>query len=273
MIDVMHGDCLELMAVIPEGSLDLVVTSPPYDNLRTYNGNLDWGDHVWKPVIQEVFKVLKQGGVVVWVVGDATVKGSETGTSFRQALYFMECGFNLHDTMIWEKPHFANPSKTRCHQVFEYMFIFSKGVPATFKQIKDIPIKYGKPVGKTSQRNADGVVVNTETTRSSDGAFGGRKNVWKMNTVGQEQFGKKQAHPAAFPKALARDHILSWSNEGDTVLDPFMGSGTTGVACVNTKRNFIGIEKDDAYFEIARNRIEQTCSTDTGGEFSQNDKK
>ena len=130
-IELTQGDCLERMKEIEDASVDITVTSPPYDNLRTYNGNNEqWGKRVWKAFIEDLYRVTKQGGVVVWVVGDATIKGSETGTSFRQALWAIECGFNLHDTMIWEKPHCSNPSSNRCHQVFEYMCIFSKnGVP------------------------------------------------------------------------------------------------------------------------------------------------
>jgi DNA modification methylase len=230
-INLMQGDCLERMKEIPDGSVDMILTSPPYDNLRSYNGNNAlWGEHVWKTVISEIKRVLKDGGVCVWVVGDATINGSETGTSFKQALYAIEIGLNLHDTMIWEKPHFANPSTNRCHQIFEYMFILSKGKPTTFNQIFDVPIKYGKPVGKSSQRLKTGEILNTETNRRSKSEFGARKNVWKINTAGQENFGKKCPHPAMFSHKLANDHIISWSNEGDTVLDPFMGSGTTGVA-------------------------------------------
>ena len=130
-MNLMLGDCLERMKEIPDGSVDLTVTSPPYDNLRTYNNSLDWGEHVWKPVLQELLRVTKKGGVVVWIVGDATIKGSETGTSFRQALYAKEIGFNLHDTMIWNKPTFTATGalKVRYAQVFEYMFVFSKGSP------------------------------------------------------------------------------------------------------------------------------------------------
>jgi len=262
---IKQGDCLELMASIPDGSIQLAVTSPPYDNLRTYNGKLEWNEQIWEGVLRELFRVSDTGGVVVWIVNDATINGSETGSSFKQALYAMECGFNLHDTMIWEKPHFSNPSKTRCHQVFEYMFVFSKGVPATFRQIRDVPIKYGKPVGKSSQRHRDGSTTNKETTTQSTGEFGGRKNVWKKNTVGQENFGKKQEHPAAFPLSLITDHLLSWSCEGDYVLDPFMGSGTTGVACINTGRMFIGIEKDEGYFNLAQQRIAQAQQEKKGG--------
>jgi len=254
-----HGDCLELMGDIEGESVDLVVTSPPYDNLRTYNDTLDWGDHVWMPVIQELFRVIKQGGVVVWVVGDATVKGSETGTSFRQALYFMECGFNLHDTMIWEKQTFTATGalKTRYAQVFEYMFIFTKGKIKTFNPIKDRPTK-GIRKKQGTVRQADG----TTKEQSSLGKVYAEKeaqrfNVWRINT---EVSNNNRFHPAQFSEKLAEDHILSWSNEGDTVLDPFMGSGTTGKMALLNNRKFIGIEKVDQYFNVAKQRIETHMS-------------
>lgn len=250
---IYNEDCLLFMNRIHNDFIDLTVTSPPYDNLRTYNGF----SFEFEPIARELYRVTKDGGVVVWVVGDSTVNGTESGTSFRQALYFKEIGFNLHDTMIWLKPHFANPSSNRCHQVFEYMFVFSKGKPKTFNQIKDVPIKYGKPVGKTSLRNNDGTITNTETTRNSTGKFGGRSNVWKMNTVGQENFGKKVVHPAMFPERLASDHIKMWSNKGELVFDPFMGSGTTAKACLDLNRNYIGSEISKEYCDIAEKRLRQ----------------
>jgi len=251
------GDNVTLMRQhLPDECVDLTVTSPPYDNLRTYNG-YEWD---FESLAKELWRVTKRGGVVVWVVGDATVNGSETGTSFRQALFFMQCGFNMHDTMIWEKPHFANPSSNRCHQIFEYMFVFSKGVPKTFNQIRDVPIKYGKPFGKTSLRKQNGEIVNSETVRESQDEFGGRKNIWKINTVGQESVGKKQAHPAAFSEQLAHDHIVSWSNEWDVVFDPFMGSGTTGVAALQTNRVFIGMDISDEYVQMSRLRIDTSVN-------------
>jgi len=245
------GDCLELMASIPDGSVDLVVTSPPYDNLRTYHGTLDWGDHVWKPVIQELFRVIKQGGVVVWVVGDATVKGSETGTSFRQSLYFMECGFNLHDTMIYEKYQACFGSNNCYLQAFEYMFVFSKGKPRAMNFMRDRENVRGGVAEGTVKHGTKPDGSRGERVQKTADDMGKRKNIWKY-AVG----GGNTGHPAVFPEALANDHILSWSNEGDTVLDPFMGSGTTGKMAVLNKRAFIGIEKDASYFEIARNRIE-----------------
>lgn len=257
MIDLRMGDCLERMKEIPDGSVDLTVTSPPYDNLRTYNGTLtDWTPEKWQAIIRELFRVTKQGGVAVWVVGDATIKGSETGTSFRQALYAIECGFNLHDTMIWNKGAFnaVGALQTRYAPVFEYMFVFSKGACATFNPIKDRKNKCAGTVLSGTIRQADGStrpVTGKGTKTIAD--FGQRFNVWDMPA---EKSRRDTRHPAPFPESLARDHILSWSNEGDVVLDPFMGSGTTGVSAKRLNRKFIGIERDESYFNIAKKRIE-----------------
>ena len=158
---IYNEDCLETMARMNDNFIDLTVTSPPYDNLRTYNDNIDetWGEHVWKPIIKELFRVTKNGGIVVWVVGDATINGSETGTSFKQALYAKDIGFNLHDTMIYEKAGFSNPSNNRYHQVFEYMFIFSKGRPKTFNPLKDRKNKWNGSWGNTSNRQKNGILI------------------------------------------------------------------------------------------------------------------
>lgn len=258
MINLMMGDCLERMKEIPDVSVDLVVTSPPYDNLRTYNGSLDWSFDIFKPIARELTRCLTEGGVIVWNVADATIKGSETGTSFRQALYFKdECGLNLHDTMIWKKPNILPLTHNRYEQCFEYMFVFSKGKPATFNAIKDkLNVGFGRPVTGT-RRERDGSTKKLNGVgKKSISQFGMRFNVWEMET----DKGKDRKHPAVFPIQLAHDHIVSWSNPGDTVLDPFMGSGTTGVACVNTDRRFIGIEKEENYFEIAKSRIKAAKS-------------
>ena len=241
MINLMLGDCLERMKEIPDSSIDLTVTSPPYDNLRTYNNSLDWGEHVWKPVLQELFRVTKKGGVVVWVVGDATIEGSETGTSFKQALYAKEIGFNLHDTMIYEKNSSTYPSHSksvRYTQIFEYMFILSKGKPNAVNLIVDKPNKWA------GYKDFSGKLKNPVPD------FSPRNNIWKYVTSFN---GVK--HPAPFPESLANDHIISWSNEGDLVFDPFMGSGTTGKMALLNNRKFIGIEKDETYFKIAQDRI------------------
>lgn len=247
MIKLMQGDCLEKMKEIESGSVDLTVTSPPYDNLRSYNGNnAQWGDHVWKEVLRELYRLTKKGGVVVWVVGDATINGSETGTSFKQALHAIDCGFNLHDTMIYQKTGMAFPDRVRYHQAFEYMFVFSKGKPKTFNAIKDRENKYTGVQGG----NKRGGMCKRET-------FGSRFNIWKFANGRDNSSKDREAfkHPAIFPESLANDHILSWSNENDIVFDPFMGSGTTGKMARLNNRSFIGIELDEEYFKIASDRI------------------
>ena len=253
MIQLINDDALIALTKLEENSVDLTVTSPPYDNLRTYNGNNDqWGEHVWRAVIADLYRVTADGGVVVWVVGDATIKGSETGTSFKQALWAMECGFNLHDTMIWNKSSFTavGALKTRYAQTFEYMFIFCKGKLKTFNPLKDRKNKKsGKMGGNLRLANGKMKIMSTDGKIRSE--YGQRFAIWNQASCG----GNTTCHPAPFPIQLATDHILSWSNPGDTVLDPFLGSGTTGVAAASTGRRFIGIEMDADYFAIAAKRI------------------
>jgi DNA modification methylase len=250
-------DCIEIMKEFPKESIDLIVTSPPYDNLRTYNNDIDklWSFDLFKLVANNITKIIKQGGVTVWVVNDATIKGSETGSSFKQALYFKDnCGLNLHDTMIWKKPNFSNPSNNRYHQTFEYMFIFSKGKPKTFNPIKDRKNKYKQgSVGKNSTRLKNGEMKEIKKKYNTD--YGMRHNVWEVITAGQENMGKSLPHPAMFPLKLVNDHILSWSNISDIILDPFIGSGTTAVACEKLNRKWIGIELSEEYCEITKQRI------------------
>jgi len=251
-------DCLEGMKLLPNECVDLTVTSPPYDNLRTYNGYIEqWSFEKFQAIAKELYRVTKQGGVVVWIVGDATINGSETGTSFKQALYFKEIGFNLHDTMIWNKGGFSavGALKTRYAPVFEYMFILTKGKIKTFNPIKDKPNKHsGKLIHKT-KRLEDGSIKKGTPYISSE--YGQRYNIWDI--FPQRQKGKN-CHPAPFPEQLAQDHILSWSNEGDVVLDPFMGSGTTAKMALLNNRHFIGFEISKEYCKIANERISKIQS-------------
>lgn len=260
-IELIQGDCLEKMKDIEDKSIDLTVTSPPYDNLRTYNNNIDktWCDAVWKPIIKELYRITKDGGVVVWVVTDATIKGSESGTSFKQALWAMECGFNLHDTMIWNKPTFTavGALKTKYAQTFEYMFVFSRGKIKCFNPIID---RINKRVGYKRHgtiRQKDGSTKPQSSIGKELRKYGQRFNVWNMPT---EVSNKNRFHPAQFPEKIANVHIISWSNEGDVVLDPFMGSGTTGKMAILNNRKFIGIELDETYFNIAKKRIDEAIT-------------
>ena len=255
----MQGDCLERMKEIGSGSIDLTVTSPPYDNLRSYNGNNEqWGEHVWKRVLSELYRITKKGGVVVWVVGDATIKGSETGTSFKQALYAKECGFNLHDTMIYKKKGGGARGSNLCYwQNFEYMFVFSKGRPKSINLLKDkVNVRAGNAGSASNGYHANGGKKINRNVKPVQ-PFGRRENVWEI-AAGNNTGDDKNDHPAVFPESLANDHILSWSNEGDTVFDPFMGSGTTGKMAKLNNRGFIGIEKEEEYFQIAQKRINAT---------------
>jgi len=256
------GDCVELMKEIPDDFIDLTVTSPPYDNLRDYNNEVTWNFEKFKEVAKELFRITKPGGVVVWVVGDATIKGSETGTSFRQALFFKDCGFNLHDTMIYQKDTCPFPETNRYYPAFEYMFIFSKGKPKTANLIADKPNKtHGAKIAGT-QRNSDGTLrqlsaVKNKTNRRIK-QFGVRTNVW-LYQVGKWKVTKDKyayKHPAMFPEQLAEDHIISWSNPGDIVFDPFLGSGTTAKMAVLNDRKYIGFEISKKYFDIACQRLD-----------------
>ena len=249
---IIQGDCLIELKKISENLVDLTVTSPPYDGLRTYNGySFDFEN-----IAKELYRVTKTGGIVVWVVGDGTRDGSESGTSFRQALFFKECGFNLHDTMIYasEKPPLTH---NRYEQKFEYMFVFSKGRPKTFNPIMESCKHAGKSAAKrTFRQDAKGVLEPAhKSEKISDTKI--RGNIWTYATgtaSATDLFARQ--HPAVFPESLAQDHILSWSNPGDMVLDPFMGSGTTGKMAILNAREFIGIDISPEYCELARKRIE-----------------
>jgi DNA modification methylase len=252
---IYNEDCLEGMKRIPDGFVDLTVTSPPYDNLRTYNGNIDqWNFEKFQGIARELYRVTKQGGVVVWVVGDATIKGSETGTSFRQALYFKEIGFNLHDTMIYEKLNPMPKNDKRYEPAFEYMFIFTKGKIKTFNPIL-LPCKYAGKKMSGTQYTANGALKKKWGSGEPVKKTKVKSNIWAY-PVGNGRV----SHPAIFPEQLANDHIISWSNEGDAVLDPFMGSGTTAIACINTGRNYIGFELDKHYCDIANERIRKAIA-------------
>ena len=239
---IFNENCLDTMARMPNCFVDLTVTSPPYDNLRSYNGY----SYDFEAVAKELYRVTKQGGVVVWVVGDATIKGSETGTSFRQALYFKECGFNLHDTMIFKKHGMPTDPRLRYYQRFEYMFIFSKKRPSSYNPIADICSSNRKQSNGVDRRGDKLVITNKQYITKLHVIRG---NIWEYNV---RNIGAK--HPAAFPEQLANDHIITWSNEGDLVYDPFLGSGTTAKMAILNNRKYIGSEISEEYCKIAEER-------------------
>jgi DNA modification methylase len=244
------GDNVATLKTFPDTCIDLVVTSPPYDNLRTYGG------HTWdfEGVARELTRVLKPGGVIVWVVADATVNGSETLTSMRQAIHFKDvCGLRVHDTMIYKtnKPPLTH---NRYEQCWEYMFIFSKGVPAKWNPLKD-PSKYAGKKRKGVTMRQDGDHLSNRSGKGEVKAEKQRENIWYLPRSSHSDGDERRAHPATFPLDLARDHILSWSNEGDVVLDPFAGSGTTCLAARDAGRRYVGIEINAEYVEIINRRL------------------
>lgn len=247
--NIYAGECSEMMKALPDDCIDLTVTSPPYDNLREYNGYT----FNYKPVIQQLYRVTKPGGVVVWVVADATINGSETGTSFRQALYGMAVGFNLHDTMIYEQAGTgAKGSNLAYWQSFEYMFVFSKGYPKTVNRIKD---KKNSTVGQTRSKGHKYNGINSRNNRKhTTEEYGYRSNIWTYKT-GNITGDKPTDHPAPFPEKLVRDHIISWSNPGDLVLDPMSGSGRTCKAAMQNGRYFLGFDISPEYVLSAKEYV------------------
>ena len=249
---ILEGNCVNIMEFFAENSIDLTVTSPPYDNLRVYNGYT----FPFKEIALQLYRVTKLGGVVVWVVGDATIHGSETGTSFKQALYFKEIGFNLHDTMIFKK---INPIpqiyRKRYNNVFEYMFIFSKGKIKTHNPIMIDCIHAGLKLNGTTYKNYSKGNQKRQKIAQPVKKQKMKGNIWEYVIGKKAEDQEAKNHSAPFPCALVRDHIKSWTNQGDIVLDPMCGSGTTCVSALKLDRNYIGIDISQEYCRLAENRI------------------
>lgn len=254
---IYREDCRDTLSRMPSGFLDMTLTSPPYDDLRKYDG-VAFNIEIFKDIAEQLYRVTKQGGVVVWIVADATIDGSETGTSFRQALFFKEVGFNLHDTMIFRGK--GMPLNHRRYEPeFEYMFVLSKGSPKTFNPIKIMSAYRGKTKEFMNHQTPE---EPKHAARKRHGIFTVSKtrvkgNVWEYNLglYGNTSDRIAFRHPAIFPERLAADHIASWSNEGDLIYDPFMGSGTTAKMAVLGARNWIGSEISPRYAELAKRRL------------------
>ena len=257
---IVEGNCVEVMKGFDSNLIDLTVTSPPYDELRNYKGYV----FPFEQIVQELYRVTKPGGVVVWIVNDATIDGSETGTSFKQALYFREIGFNLHDTMIFRK---RNPIpqiyRKRYNNEFEFMFVFSKGVVKTHNPIMVDCAHAGLELNGTTYKNYS---KNDQTREKLAKPVKDKKikgNIWEYVVGKKQEDQEAKGHPAPFPCDLVRDHIKSWTNVGDLVFDPMAGSGTTPRVAYEMGRNYIGIEISHEYCKIARERIKQLESQPT----------
>jgi DNA modification methylase len=249
---IIEGNCVEVMKNLEDDVIDLTVTSPPYDDLRNYKGFV----FPFEDIAKELYRITKPGGVVVWVVADATIDGSETGTSFKQALYFKEIGFNLHDTMIFRK---RNPIpqiyRKRYNNEFEFMFVFSKGIVRNHNSILVDCMHAGLELNGTTYKNYS---KNDQTREKLAKPVKDKKikgNIWEYVVGKKQEDQEAKGHPAPFPCELVRDHIFSWTNPGDTVLDPMSGSGTTCKVACEQDRNYIGIDISHEYCELARERI------------------
>jgi len=254
---LINADALEVLDIIPEDCIDLVVTSPPYDNLRDYKNEIVWNYEIFKNIATKLYRVIKKGGTIVWVVGDKTDNKNKTLTSFRQALYFQEIGFKIYDVIIYEKSGTGPPHPGRYFNAFEYMFVISKGSIKTVNIIKDKLNKWGgkSTFSNITRREKDGTLTNKG--KKIINKYGIRTNIWKY--VNGKNFSTRDGiaykHPAIFPEKLVKDHIISWSNEGDIVLDPFGGSGTTAKIARELNRKWLYIEKVKEYCQIAKERL------------------
>lgn len=251
-------NCLNYLKSLNNDSLSFTLTSPPYDDIRNYNGyNFDF-----EPIAKELYRVTKEGGVIVWNIADATIKGSETGTSMRQALFFIECGFRLHDTMIYAKsnPMPTNVNSKRYHQAWEYLFVFSKKVPKTFNPVM-VKAKYGHVEANMKHRGKDGIITYKKTKRNS---YTKITNILEYKIGGGHTTSDKVAfkHPALMPEQLAEDMIKLWTNAGDLVFDPFAGAGTTAKMSLNNNRRFVGTEISEEFCDVIVNRLENILKLD-----------
>jgi site-specific DNA-methyltransferase (adenine-specific) len=257
---IIEGNCVEVMKLFDSEVIDLTVTSPPYDDLRSYKGFV----FPFEEIAKELFRITKQGGVVVWVVNDATIEGSETGTSFKQALYFREIGFNLHDTMIFKK---TNPIpqiyRKRYNNEFEFMFVFSKGTVKTHHPLMVDCLHAGLELNGTTYKNFS---KNEQVREKLAKPVKDKKikgNIWEYVVGKKHEDQEAKGHPAPFPCELVRDHIKSWTNQGDIVFDPMCGSGTTPRVACEMGRKYIGIDISKEYCEIAKQRVQRIIDTPT----------
>ncbi|MCT7497627.1 DNA-methyltransferase [Aliarcobacter cryaerophilus] len=255
---VINANNVDVLKLLPKNSIDLIVTSPPYDDLRDYEQQIIWNFEKFKVVVDELYRIMKDGGTIVWVVADKTKEGNKSLTSFKQAIYFQDIGFNIYDVIIYEKAGSGPPHPKRYFNTFEYMFIITKGKPKTVNLLTDKKNKWAgvETYSEITRREKDGTLTNKG--KKTVGEYGIRTNIWRY--INGKNFSTKDKiaykHPAIFPEKLAEDHILSWSNEGDVVLDIFGGSGTTVKQAELLNRKWIYIDKVREYCEITIKRME-----------------
>ena len=251
---VVCSDNVAVLSSLPAESVDLFVTSPPYDNLRKYGGQ-PWD---FKALAGEMTRTLKVGGVIVWNVSDSVVNGSESLTSMRQAIHFHDVlGLRVHDTQIYLKNSYVPKNHNRYEQAWEYLFVFTKGKPKTFNPILVPCVTAGSRRWRGAEKQNEATYsmkrVNKHTTVKTHKIH---PNVFAYD-VGKNA---KTTHNAPFPIELARDAVISWSNVGDFVVDPFVGSGTTVVAAKQLNRHFLGIDIHKPYCAETLRRLTETIT-------------
>jgi site-specific DNA-methyltransferase (adenine-specific) len=268
---VYNEDCRETIKRMPDNFIDMILTSPPYDNRRTYE-DCKWNFDVFKSVADGFYRIMKENGVIVWVVNDETKDFCETLTSFKHVIYFVEkCKFNLLDTMIYYKKGGGAPvspsiAKYRYSPCFEYMFIFCKGKKNTFNPLKVKCINAGIMNNYTTSRQINGVLKRVNPIVTHETKI--KNNVWEImsndNTDNKEN---DSVHPAVFPKQLVIDHIKSWTNENDVVFDPFAGSGTVAKVCQLLNRKFICSEISKNYCDLINKTLIRTNQREKGSKI------
>lgn len=264
---IICGDCVEVLSTFPDEFVDITISSPPYGKIRDYaNGN----SYNFLLLAEQLYRVVKEGGLVAWIRNDTVEDGSKTGDTFKQTIEFMNVGFNLYDVLIWEKSGVSYPANGRYTGIHEYIILLSKGKPKVFNPIKDVPKLWEGSWGKLTTRNQDGSLTyqnlenegKAKSGRDDTGKYGykQRTTIWKINNGfgfnTKDEIAKE--HPAIFPETLCHDIIVSWSNEGDLVLDPFCGSGTTLKMAKILNRNYIGIDISQRYCDISKQRVDNT---------------
>jgi DNA modification methylase len=252
MNSIIHGDCVKVLAYLPPECIDLCVTSPPYDGLRAYRGY----EFEVEKVAEQLYRALKPGGTVVWIVADQTIKGSKSGSCYKHALAFQDCGFRLHDEMVYEKIGIRYPDSVRYYPCFEKMFVFAKGRPKTVNQIRDRENVTAGQLQSWTKRERNGTLIKC-AKRKTTAPFGVRRNIWAYNTTPHHIAPDDlwRSHPAVFPLQLAEDHIISWTRPNDVVLDPMCGSGQTMLAALINNRQYLGIDCSEEYCRLARERL------------------
>ncbi len=253
---IINADCIKATARLPANSIDLVMFSPPYDGIRDYKKGWIFD---FPALGKNLYRLVKDGGVCAVVINDGTQDFAKSLTSFRLVLNWCDtAGWRLFETCIYQRD--GNPGawwKRRFRVDHEYIFLFLKGKkPKTFdKEPLMVPSKHAGRIYSGTDRLTSGKFKKIDHKPVK--RMKCRGTVWKYPTSNTEGNRTKLQHPATYPDPLAQDIIQCFSEPGDTVLDPMCGSGTTCVMAMKMKRQYMGIDINEEYCQIARKRLWQ----------------